>query len=181
MMARVRFLAATPVSWLLSLLWLSSVGLACSKGRDTVAHASASEATLAISASKADCSHAACGDNFFVDAAPGDCAAGSACSVTVTLVATGAFHVNDEYPYRFKADEAAGIEFLGTDGNGKTTFSKAAGDWQKTGEKTGTLTVKFVAKDPGQKTVGGTLKLSVCSAQACLLEQRQVTASVLAK
>ena len=45
--------------------------------------------------------------------------------MAVKLVATGEFHINDEYPYRFKADDASGIEFLGTDG-GKNAFSKAA-------------------------------------------------------
>lgn len=178
MKAPVRFVAGMPV---LSLFWLASLGSACSKGRDAVAHGTGAESTLAIAAPKADCGHAACADNFFIDAAPGDCAAGSVCNVALTLVATGDFHINDEYPYRFKADDAAGVEFLGTDANGKNSFSKAAGDWQKTAAKSGTLTVKFAAKDAGTKTVGGTLKLSVCSAQACLLEQRQVTASVLAK
>jgi hypothetical protein len=122
-----------------------------------------------------------CADNFFVDAAPGDCTAGSACIVTLKLVATGDFHINDEYPYRFKADDAPGVEFLGTDAGNKNSFSKAAGDWTKSEEKAGAMAVKFVPADRGQKSIAGTFKLSVCSPQACLLEQRQVTASVVAK
>jgi hypothetical protein len=158
------------------------VGLAassCSKARDAVSKGTSE--TQALSASPADCSHAVCADNFFVDAVPATCAAGSPCSVTLKLVATGDFHVNDEYPYKFKADDASGVAFLGTDQGGKNTFSKAAGDWQKTDAKSGAMTVKFIPADPSAKSIGGTLKLSVCSAGACLLEQRQVSASVATK
>ena len=137
--------------------------------------------TQAIAAPRGDCGHAVCADNFFVDAVPASCTAGAPCSVTLKLVATGDFHVNDEYPYRFKADAAPGVTFLGTDPNGKSTFSKAAGDWQKADAKSGAMTLKFIAAGAGTTALGGTLKLSVCSAQACLLEQKQVTASVLTK
>lgn len=152
---------------------------ACSRARDAAAHGTPE--TQALAASPADCGHAVCADHFFIDAAPATCTTGSPCSTMLKLVATGDFHVNDEYPYRFKADDAPGVAFLGTDSNGNSTFSKSAGDWQKSDAKTGVMTVKFVAADPGSKAIAGTLKLSVCSAQACLLEQRQVTASVLTK
>ncbi len=152
---------------------------ACSKARDAVAHGTSE--TQALSASPADCGHAVCADNFFVDAVPASCAAGSPCSVSLKLVATGDFHVNDEYPYKFKADDAPGVAFLGTDQNGKNTFSKAAGDWQKADAKSGAMTVKFIPADANARSIAGTLKLSVCSAGACLLEQRQVTANVTTK
>ena len=82
---------------------------------------------------------------------PVSCTAGSPCNVTLKLVATGDFHVNDEYPYRFKADDAPGVAFLGTDPGGKNTFSKAAGDWQKADAKSGAMTVKFIAANPGRQ------------------------------
>jgi hypothetical protein len=126
--------------------------------------------------------HAVCGDDFFIDAVPPeDCAVGSVCNVTFKLVATGNFHVNDEYPYRFKAAEVAGVAFAGTDAAGKNVFSKPAGDWRKVDEKGGAMTVKFTPADKGNKTIGGTFKLSVCSAATCLLEQREVSAVVAAK
>ena len=153
--------------------------LACSKARE-VASQGAPE-TLSISAAPGDCAHAVCADNFFVDAPPAACSAGAPCAVALKLVATGDFHVNDEYPYRFKADDAPCVTFLGTDPSGITTFSKAAGDWQKADAKSGAMTVKFIAADPGPKAIAGTLKLSVCSAGACLLEQRQVKANIVAK
>jgi hypothetical protein len=161
------------------LVGLLCVGAACSKSRDAVTQATPEP--LQVAKASESCSHAVCADNFFIDAVPAECAAGVACTVALKLVATGAFHINDEYPYRFKADDAAGVEFLGTDTGGKGTFSKGAGDWQKSEEKAGTMTVKYIAADKGAKAVQGTFKLSVCSAQACLLEQRQVTANVLAK
>ena len=137
--------------------------------------------TQALSASPVDCGHAVCADDFFVDAVPATCSAGSPCSVTLKLVATGDFHVNDEYPYKFKAEDASGVTFLGTDQGGKNTFSKAAGDWQKTDAKSGAMTVKFIPAADSAKSIAGTLKLSVCSAGSCLLEQRQVTANVTTK
>jgi hypothetical protein len=127
----------------------------------------------------ADCGHAACGSNFFVDAAPsGECAAGATCSLTFELVATGAFHINDEYPYKFKADDVPGLEFLGTDAAGASVFSKQASNWKKKDEKSGVMTVAFRSAEKGTKSVGGTLKLSVCSAETCQLEQQPVRATI---
>jgi hypothetical protein len=160
---------------------LGAVALfACSKARE-VASQGTSETQSISAAAPADCGHAVCADNFFVDAAPAACSAGAPCAVALKLVATGDFHVNDEYPYRFKADDAPGVTFLGTDPTGATTFSKAAGDWQKADAKSGAMTVKFIAADPGPRAIAGTLKLSVCSAGACLLEQRQVKTNIVAK
>ena len=125
--------------------------------------------------------HAASDDNYFVDAVPDACAAGTLCTLRLRLTATGDYHINDEYPYKFKADDAAGVEFQGSDSNGKNVFSKSAGDWSKDAEKSGTMTVKFKAADKGSKTIAGTFKLSVCSAQNCLLKQAQLSVSVAAR
>jgi hypothetical protein len=123
--------------------------------------------------------HAVCADDFFIDAlAPDDCAVGAVCSVQFKLVATGNFHVNDEYPYKFRATDAPGVAFVGTDASGKNVFSKPAGDWRKVDEKGGAMTVKFTPADKGSKTIAGTFKLSVCSAATCLLEQREVSTVV---
>jgi hypothetical protein len=161
-------------------------GSACSRGHEAASDTGKHPAeTLAISAPPLNapaCGHAVCADNFFIDAAPaGDCSAGSACGVALKLVATGDFHINDEYPYRFKADDSPGMDFLGKEDGSKNTFSKAAGDWVKSEEKAGVMTVKFVPKGHGPAKLAGTFKLSVCSPQSCLLEQRQITASVDAK
>ncbi len=127
----------------------------------------------------ADCGHSVCTDNLFIDAAgtPG-CTAGAVCTVHLTLVATGDFHVNDEYPYRFKAEEAAGVTYLGTDEGGKNVFSKGAGDWKKIDARSGAMTVKFTPERRGDAAVAGVLKLSVCSGATCQLEQSHVSTVV---
>jgi hypothetical protein len=129
--------------------------------------------------SPSDCGHDVCTDNLFIDAASGaPCSAGAVCSVRLTLVATGDFHVNDEYPYRFKADEAAGVSFLGSDEAGKNVFSKGAGDWKKLDPKSGAMTVRFTPTARGPSTIAGVLKLSVCSGATCQLEQSRVSTTV---
>jgi hypothetical protein len=122
--------------------------------------------------------HAACGREFFVDAVPAACDAGAACAVVFRLSTLGDFHVNDQYPYRFKAAETADVSYLGGDSAGTNVFSKGAGDWQRTGEKTGAMTVRFTSPGKGERTIAGTLKLSVCSAETCLLDQRDLAARV---
>ena len=89
-------------------------------------------ASAPAAAGGAGCKHAACADNFFVDTqAPPECAVGTTCDLAVKLTALGDFHVNDEYPYRFKANDVPGIDYAGTDAMGKGVFSKPAGDWKK--------------------------------------------------
>jgi len=160
---------------------LVALAAACSRdGRGTSAGSAAADPTTAP-APRADCGHAVCGSNFFVDSAgPADCAVGATCAVTLKLTATGEFHINQDYPYKFRADDTSGLEFLGTDGAGKTTFSKAASNWQtpRGDEKSGVMTVSFRPASSGTKAVAGTFKLSVCSAQSCQLEQQQVSTTV---
>jgi len=98
----------------------------------------------------------------------------------VKLTALGDFHVNDEYPYRFKANDVPGIDYAGTDAMGKGVFSKPAGDWKKADAKSGVMTVKFTPREKGDKTITGTFKMSVCSAANCLLEQRELSTLVAA-
>jgi hypothetical protein len=150
--------------------------LACGKGRE-VAVGSANP-SVAATATQSHCGHSACADTFFVDVTPADCVAGTVCSVAVKLVATGDFHINDEYPYRFRADDSAGVEFLGTDRAGKNAFSKAAGDWQRADAKSGAMTIRLKPSEMGSRAVAGTFKLSVCSDKNCLIEQRQLSATV---
>ena len=162
-------------------------------GKDSRAATDSERDTAALGRAGTNCLHAACGDNFFIDIAPaGPCAPGATCSAAFTLAATGDFHINDEYPYKFKADDAPGVEFLGTDGAGKNVFSKVANDWRKNSEKTGTMTVKWrpAAQPPdqppgsasvavsGERSIAGVFKLSVCSAQNCQLEQVPLKATV---
>jgi hypothetical protein len=161
------------------LVALAVFAAACSKEGRAASQDQNREGTSAQGAPQSDCGHTACGSNFFLDAVtPADCAAGAKCAVNVKLVATGDYHINDDYPYKFKAEDAPGVEFLGADTAGKNTFSKGASDWQKKDEKSGVMTVAFRPEDRGQKTIGGTFKLSVCSAANCQLEQQAIKTTV---
>jgi hypothetical protein len=128
------------------------------------------------------CSHAACGNDFFVDVGSvGGCAVGATCTLSLTLVATGDYHINDEYPYKFTADDSPGVQFLGTDGGRTNVFSKLAKNWARRDERTGTMTVTFKPVEKGSKAIDGVFKLSVCSVQNCQLEQEQVKATVVVR
>jgi hypothetical protein len=121
------------------------------------------------------------GKNFTLDSErDGECKAGNECHVTVKLKAVGDYHINKEYPYKFKA-EGAGVEFLGTDAAGKNTFSKSANDFVIVDEKNATMTIRFKPAAKGMTTIKGTLKMSVCSAQNCQLETQDVVVDVLVK
>src|SRR4051812_13464670 len=116
------------------------LALAAGCGRATEAEASA--AASASSSTAAPASHVD-GKNFKLDAnGVGDCKAGGDCVLTLRLEAVGDYHINKEYPYKFKA-EGSGVEFQGTDAAGKNVFSKGAGDFTLEGEKVGTMKVKF--------------------------------------
>ena len=124
------------------------------------------------------------GKTFVIDATPdGDCRAGAECHVVIKLQATGDYHINKEYPYKFKG-EAAGVEFLGSDAAGKNTFSKSAGDLvidNADPPKNAMMTVKFKPAARGTATVKGTFKMSVCSAQNCQLETQDISVDVPVK
>jgi hypothetical protein len=145
-------------------------------------HKSDAPQTGPSSHAPSDCSpHAACGDHFFIDTESPHCEAGFACSVVVTLSARDAFHLDDDYPYVFKADTQPGMQFMGSDSAGREVFSKAAGDWQKLDDNRGTMTVGFVIGTPGERTIGGKLKLRVCSGdKRCAVEERDVRVTVRA-
>jgi hypothetical protein len=96
--------------------------------------------------------------------------------MTLRLAAAGDYHVNKEYPYKFLATVAPGVQFLGSgDAN---TFSRAAGDFREEGEKTATMTVRFKPTATGEARVTGTYKMSVCSAENCQIETPTVTLAV---
>lgn len=119
------------------------------------------------------------GKNFTIDVpAPDGCAKGQPCSFLVKLTATGEFHVNKEYPYKLTMTQVPGVEFLGNDVASRNVFSRIAGDFTITGEKTATMVVRYQPGASGPVHFIGTLKLSVCSASTCLMDVGLVKASV---
>jgi hypothetical protein len=116
------------------------------------------------------------GKNFTLDLSSDGCKAGDDCAVTIKLAATGGYHVNKEYPYKFIATPSPGVTFLGK--SDPNTFSRAAGDYVEQGEKLGTMTVRFKAASPGEARIAGKYKLSVCSDEQCLIEEARIELAV---
>ncbi len=141
----------------------------------TTAAVAASVPALAPVALKPAASHLT-GKNFVLDAASPGCRVDTPCTMTLRLAAAGEYHVNKEYPYKFIAAAAPGVQFLGSaDAN---TFSRAAGDFREDGEKAATLTVRFKPTATGEARVSGTYKMSVCSAENCQIETPTITLAV---
>jgi len=99
----------------------------------------------------------------------GDYAAGKEGVVTVTLTATPPFKVNDQYPHKFKAKEAAGVKFA----------SAVVGkDKAKLEKQSLTMPVAFAAEKAGKVTVAGQFLFSVCTEENCLMEKRDLALTV---
>lgn len=112
---------------------------------------------------------AASADNakaFRVDVAPpAKCAAAAPCEAKVTLTALADYKVNEEYPFRFVADQSSTIIVDGA------RFARDTA-------KTGTLTIKFRAQSAGAAKVTGTFKLSVCTKDVCKIEAPKIAFTV---
>lgn len=113
----------------------------------------------AVSASKAET------DNYVVEiAASGGYKAGAEGSVKVTLVAKGNYHINAQYPYKFKtaAPPPDGISYP------KPVLNRPDGTFEAT---RASFQVPFVAAKTGKATVGGIFHLSVCSEANCIMDK----------
>jgi hypothetical protein len=94
--------------------------------------------------------------------------------VSLVLQASGGYHVNAEYPYKFTAEGSPSVTFQGRDSAGANVFSKAAGDFTQNGETSATLLVRFKPTASGNAPINGTYKMSVCSAENCQIEQAKI-------
>ena len=104
----------------------------------------------------------------------GECKATKECIAEVTLEAKGNYHINDQYPFRFKADDKlAGVTFP------KPVLKREDGKWDD--KKKGSFRVPFVVAKAGKAKVGGVLSLSVCSDANCLMEKQPLELDVDAK
>jgi hypothetical protein len=154
------------------------LGTACGRAGAVAPEPPAASAAASSARSAPACGHSACGEQFFVDfVSPTDCAGGATCTAFVRLAALGDFHINEDYPYRFTAEGVPGVSFLGT-GPSNNVFSKPSGDWAVADPKSGALAVRFRPEGTASPTISGTFKLSVCSKEKCLLEQRAISAPI---
>jgi hypothetical protein len=94
-------------------------------------------------------------------------AAGKPGVVEVQLDAKGDYHLNDTYPYRFKTHAADGVTYS------VATYSK---DAMKVEGTRGTMRLEVTPASPGARSVSGLFLFSVCSAERCLVEKRELAA-----
>jgi hypothetical protein len=108
------------------------------------------------------------GKSFYrIDAGPQTpCTAGSPCEARIVLTALAGYKVNKDYPFKFLAEPVPGIT---VDGPGTFAFDDV---------KTGTLTLRFRAAQPGPARFSGTFKLSVCTAEQCEIEEPKIELSI---
>lgn len=98
--------------------------------------------------------------------ASGAYAAGKEGIVEVVLDAKPPFHVNQQYPYKFKAKEAPGVKFA------QPVIGK---DQAKLETQRMTMRVPFTPDAAGQRTVSGQFLFSVCTDETCLMEKRDLS------
>ena len=102
----------------------------------------------------------------------GSYAPGKEGTVEILLDAKPPFHVNTQYPYKFKAKEGPGVKYP------KPVVTK---DAAKMETQRVTMPVAFVPEAAGDHTVSGQFAFSVCTDETCLMEKRDLTLVVSVK
>jgi hypothetical protein len=90
--------------------------------------------------------------------------AGDKSSFTVHLAPKTGFHIDSQFPVRWKADDPApaGVAY------DKQVMKREDGTFTETD---GSFKVEFTAAKAGKYTLGGTLSLSVCNDKTCVMEK----------
>jgi hypothetical protein len=151
------------------LLLLAGAAFACSKSEAATSRPQAEPtkaATGVAAGAKAE------SENYIAEIkVTGPYAAGKEGTVEVVLVPKGSYHINAQYPYKFKATDPApaGVTFP------KPLLQRADGTFE---EKKGSFKVPFVAAKAGKATVSGTLSLSVCSDANCIMDKVELAVDV---
>lgn len=96
----------------------------------------------------------------------GSYASGQEGTLEIVLNAKPPFHANQQYPYKFKAKEGAGVKFA------QPVVGKDAAKVEQTRV---TMRVPFVPDGAGQRTVSGQFAFSVCTEETCLMEKRDLS------
>lgn len=93
---------------------------------------------------------------------------GQAGSVEVVLVPKGEYHCNEAYPYKVKLGAApAGLSFSADVVRGATVSASRA-----------SIRVPFTATAVGDARISGKFYFSVCTADQCVIDSREVAATV---
>lgn len=108
-------------------------------------------------------------DAYVAELVVSEAKAGAKATYKVTLKPKGGFHINAQFPMRFKADTTDDVTYT------KPILKREDGEFT---EAEGSFTVEFVASKTGKHAVGGTLSLSVCNDANCLMEKVALTGDV---
>jgi hypothetical protein len=95
--------------------------------------------------------------------------AGAAASLEVVLEAKPPYKCNDQYPYKFKVSETPGVSF---------PVKVVKNDALALEKSRAVMTVAFTPESPGEKRIGGEFAFSVCTAERCLVERRDLVLAV---
>lgn len=97
--------------------------------------------------------------------------AGTEGKVALSLTPKAGFHVNPDYPAKFKLQDPApeGVTFP------KKVLKKEDGKFE---EKAASLDVPFTAAKAGKTKIAGTFQFSVCSDKNCFMEKAELEVEV---
>jgi hypothetical protein len=141
--------------------------------QDTAALPAPADSQAAAAAPAADAVSKYNEANFDLTLAPkGSYSSGQAGEADIVLSAKAPFHVNQNYPYKFKLKEAPGLKFA------NLVVTKEA---VKLEPAKATLPVAFTPETAGKHTVAGQLSFSVCTDDKCMIEKRELALEIDAK
>lgn len=108
--------------------------------------------------------------NFELELKPvGDYQSGTEGHVEIVLSAKKPYKCNDQYPYKFKLEQADGVKFAA---------DVVKKDAATVAEKQVTMKVAFTPESAGQKKISGQFAFSVCTEDKCLIEKRALALNV---
>ena len=112
--------------------------------------------------------------------APGPFKKGEPATFVVRVQAKAPFHINDEYPAKFKPGDAPGAKYA----EARLERQKQADAFATEPCSGGTdacvlnITVKFTPETSGTVRLGGTVDVSVCNKDQCLIDKKPLEVSV---
>ena len=95
--------------------------------------------------------------------------AGKPGSAEIQVSAKSGYHCNDKYPYKFKTAESPGLAYA------SPVFTKDALHLEPS---TATMKLDFTPDSKGPKTIAGVFAFSLCSAERCLVEKRNLALEI---
>lgn len=112
------------------------------------------------------------GEHYTIEMKPmGEYKAGQEAAVEVIIASKAGYHINAQYPYKFKVAEPApeGVTFP------KPLLKREDGTF---GEQRGSFKVPFTAAKSGKTKIAGVLSFSVCSEANCLMDRQALALDV---